>query len=83
MFGKLELTTGTAGFANVNNFEPGARYLFTLDGGTQDDPARIFADRSPGQRNIDARLWLHIPNGPSTHQILSLSNGREIGSQLI
>lgn len=75
---------GTAGFSNVNNFEPGARYFFTLDGGTQANPGGdecgpVHLDRE----DIDARLWLHIPNGPSTHQILALSNGREIGSQLI
>ena len=74
----------TAGFTNVNNFEPGGRYFFTLDGGTQAAPVGdqcgpVHLDRE----NIDAKLWLHIPNGPSTHQILSLSNGREIGSQLI
>ena len=75
---------GSAGFTNVNNFEPGARYFFTLDGGTQANPGGdecgpVHLDRE----NIDARLWLHIPNGPSTHQILALSNGIEIGSQLI
>lgn len=74
----------TAGFSNVNNFEPGERYFFTLDGGTQTTPGG--AQCGPvhlDTENIDAKLWLHIPNGPSTHQILSLSNGREIGSQLI
>lgn len=72
------------GFTNVDNFEPGARYFFTLDGGTQTTP-------SGGQcgpvhldtHGITANLWLHIPNGPSTHQILALSNGREVGSQII
>ena len=75
---------GDPGFTNVDNFEPGARYFFTLDGGTQTTP-------SGGQcgpvhldtHGITANLWLHIPNGPSTHQILALSNGREIGSQII
>ena len=71
-------------FANVDNFQPGARYFFTLDGGTQGDPT----DNKCGPVHLDteginANLWLHIPNGPSTHQILSLSNGREIGSQII
>ena len=75
---------GDPGYSNVNNFEPGARYFFTLDGGTQTTP-------SGGQcgpvhldtHGITANLWLHIPNGPSTHQILALSNGREVGSQII
>ena len=74
----------TPGFTNVDNFVPGARYFFTLDGGTQASPGSdncgpVHLDRE----GIDANLWLHIPNGPSTHQILSLSNGREIGSQII
>ena len=71
-------------FANVDNFQPGARYFFTLDGGTQADPG----DDKCGPVHLDteginANLWLHIPNGPSTQQELSLSNGREIGSQII
>ena len=69
---------------NVANFQPGARYFFTLDGGTQTDPT----DDKCGPVHLDteginANLWLHIPNGPSTQQVLSLSNGREIGSQII
>ncbi len=71
-------------FTNVNNFQPGARYFFTLDGGTQGDPTGdecgpVHLDRE----GITANLWLHIPNGPSTYQILTLSNGLEIGSQII
>lgn len=71
-------------FTNVDNFQPGARYFFTLDGGTQADPT----DDKCGPVHLDteginANLWLHIPNGPSTQQELSLSNGREIGSQII
>ena len=71
---------------NVNNFQPGARYFFTLDGGTQASPGGAAGECGPPHMDthgIDANLWLHIPNGPSTHQILSLSNGSEIGSQLI
>jgi len=74
------------GFINVNNFEPGARYFFTLDGGTQTSPGGAAGECGPPHldtHGISANLWLHIPNGPSTHQILSLSNGREIGSQII
>jgi hypothetical protein len=74
------------GFTNVNNFEPGARYFFTLDGGTQTSPGGAAGECGPPHldtHGISANLWLHIPNGPSTHQILSLSNGREIGSQII
>lgn len=71
-------------FTNVNNFQPGARYFFTLDGGTQAAPGGdqcgpVHLDTE----GISANLWIHIPNGPSTHQILTLSNGREIGSQII
>ena len=71
-------------FTNVNNFQPGARYFFTLDGGTQANPGGdqcgpVHLDTE----GISANLWLHIPNGPSTHQILTLSNGQEIGSQII
>ena len=76
----------SAGFTNVNNFEPGARYFFTLDGGTQASPGGAAGECGPPHldtHGITANLWLHIPNGPSTHQILSLSNGREIGSQII
>lgn len=74
----------TPGFTNVDNFEPGARYFFTLDGGTQADPT----DDKCGpvhldEEGISANLYMHIPNGPSTHQILTLSNGREIGSSII
>ncbi len=71
---------------NVNNFEPGARYFFTLDGGTQASPGGAAGECGPPHMDthgISANLWLHIPNGPSTHQVLSLSNGREIGSQII
>tara|TARA_B100000614_G_C14555369_1_gene495347 strand:- start:2050 stop:2685 length:636 start_codon:yes stop_codon:yes gene_type:complete len=74
------------GFTNVDNFEPGARYFFTLDGGTQNSPGGAAGECGPPHldtHGISANLWLHIPNGPSTHQILSLSNGREIGSQII
>ena len=75
---------GDPGYSNVNNFEPGARYFFTLDGGTQTTPScgqcgPVHLDT----HGITANLWLHIPNGPSTHQILALSNGREVGSQII
>jgi len=77
-----ERPTNTAD--NVQNFQPGARYFFTLDGGTQADPT----DDKCGPVHLDteginANLWLHIPNGPSTQQVLSLSNGRVIGSQII
>jgi len=77
-----ERPTNTAD--NVQNFQPGARYFFTLDGGTQADPT----DNKCGPVHLDteginANLWLHIPNGPSTQQVLSLSNGRVIGSQII
>ena len=77
-----ERPTNTAN--NVQNFQPGARYFFTLDGGTQADPT----DNKCGPVHLDteginANLWLHIPNGPSTQQVLSLSNGRVIGSQII
>jgi hypothetical protein len=69
---------------NINNFQPGGRYFFTLDGGTQtnlngDECGPVHLDT----HEISANLYLHIPNGMSTHQILTLSNGREIGSQLI
>ena len=73
-------------FANVNNFQPGARYFFTLDGGTQTSPGGAAGECGPPHldtHGIDANLFLHIPNGQSTHQLLSLSNGREIGSQII
>ena len=74
----------TPGFTNVDNFQPGARYFFTLDGGTQADPTEdkcgpVHLD----EEGISANLYMHIPNGPSTHQILTLSNGREIGSSII
>jgi len=73
-------------FTNVNNFQPGARYFFTLDGGTQTSPGGAAGECGPPHldtHGIDANLFLHIPNGQSTHQLLSLSNGREIGSQII
>lgn len=69
---------------NVDNFRPGARYFFTLDGGTNDAPNG--AECGPvhlDENGIQANLYLHIPNGQSSHQVLSLSNGREIGSQII
>ena len=71
-------------FPNVDNFEPGARYFFTLDGGTSAVPGG--AQCGPvhlDTHGIDANLYIHIPNGQSTHQVLTLSNGREVGSQLI
>ena len=72
------------GFTNVDTFRPGARYFFTLDGGTQAAPGGpecgpVHLDTE----KIDANLFIHFPNGMTTHQILSLSNGREIGSPLI
>lgn len=73
-------------FTNINNFQPGARYFFTLDGGTQTSPGGAAGECGPPHldtHGIDANLFLHIPNGQSIHQILSLSNGREIGSQII
>ena len=74
------------GFTNVNNFQPGARYFFTLDGGTQASPGGAAGECGPPHldtHGISANLYLHIPNGQSIHQILTLSNGREIGSQII
>lgn len=73
-------------FTNVNNFQPGGRYFFTLDGGTQTSPGGAAGECGPPHldtHGIDANLFLHIPNGQSTHQLLSLSNGREIGSPII
>ena len=73
-----------AAFVDINNFQPGGRYFFTLDGGTTNQPGGT--ECGPPHldtHGIDANLFIHIPNGQSTHQILSLSNGREIGSQLI
>ncbi len=74
----------SAGYAIVNNFEPGGRYFFTLDGGTQTTPGGnqcgpVHLDNE----GISANLYLHIPNGMSTHQILSLTEGRQQGSQII
>ncbi len=69
---------------NINNFEPGGRYFFTLDGGTNADPT---SDRCGpvhlDNEQIDANLFIHIPNGQSTHQVLSLSNGQQVGSSII
>ena len=76
----------TPGFTDVANFRPGARYFFTLDGGTQNNPGGAAGECGPPHldtHGISANLYIHIPNGQSTHQVLSLSNGREIGSQLI
>ena len=74
----------TPGFTNVDNFQPGARYFFTLDGGTQADPTEDKCGPVHlAEEGISANLYMHIPNGPSTHQILTLSNGREIGSSII
>ncbi|MBT4065682.1 MAG: hypothetical protein HOE76_00480 [Euryarchaeota archaeon] len=76
----------TPGFTSVDNFQPGGRYFFTLDGGTQTSPGGAAGECGPPHldtHGIDANLYIHIPNGMSTHQILSLSNGREIGSQII
>lgn len=73
-------------FTNVNNFQPGGRYFFTLDGGTQTSPGGAAGECGPPHldtHGIDANLFLLIPNGQSTHQLLSLSNGREIGSPII
>ena len=69
---------------NVNQFSPGARYFFTLDGGTNaapggDECGPIDLD----QNGINAKLALHLPYGMSTFQDLALSNGRVIGSQVI
>ena len=75
---------GSAGFTNVNTFRPGARYFFTLDGGTQAAP--VGSECGPvhlDTEDIDADLFVHFPNGMTTHQILSLSNGRVIGSPII
>ena len=74
----------SVGFTNVDTFRPGARYFFTLDGGTQAAPGGdqcgpVHLDTE----KIDANLFIHFPNGMTTHQILSLSNGREIGSPII
>lgn len=75
---------GTNGHTMVDNFQPGGIYMFTLDGGTQDEP---FSDECGpvylDNEGISANLYLHIPNGMSTHQVLTLSNGREIGSPII
>tara|TARA_B110000444_G_scaffold259443_1_gene303184 strand:- start:2260 stop:2892 length:633 start_codon:yes stop_codon:yes gene_type:complete len=76
----------TPGFADVANFRPGARYFFTLDGGTQDSPGGAAGECGPPHldtHGISANLYIHIPSGQSTHQVLTLSNGREVGSQLI
>ena len=76
----------TNGFTDVANFRPGARYFFTLDGGTQDSPGGAAGECGPPHldtHGISANLYIHIPNGQSTHQVLTLSNGREVGSQLI
>ena len=73
-------------FENVNNFQPGGIYFFTLDGGTQTSPGGAAGECGPPHldtHGIDANLFIVIPNGQATHQILSLSNGRVIGSQLI
>ena len=74
----------TGGFTNVAQFRPGARYFFTLDGGTQATPSG--AQCGPidlANRGINANLYLHLPNGMSTHQELALSNGNVRGSQII
>ena len=76
----------TPGFTDVDNFRPGARYYFTLDGGTQNNPGGAAGECGPPHldtHGISANLFIHIPNGQSTHQNLTLSNGREIGSQII
>lgn len=74
------------GFVNVDTFQPGARYFFTLDGGTQTNAGGPDGECGPPHMDthgISSHLYLHIPHGPSTHQILTLSNGQEIGSQII
>jgi len=71
-------------FTNVAQFRPGARYFFTLDGGTQATPGGTQCGPSDlDAKGITADLYLHLPNGMSTHQKLSLSNGNEKGSQII
>ncbi|HIF45226.1 MAG TPA: hypothetical protein EYQ73_00275 [Candidatus Poseidoniales archaeon] len=73
-------------FVNVNTFTPGGRYFFTLDGGTQASPGGAGGECGPihlDLEKIDANLFIHLPNGMSTHQKLSLSNGREVGSAII
>ena len=85
MFGRLvqmvQLTIQLSLMSTISNLEQDTS---SLDGGTQADPT----DDKCGPVHLDteginANLWLHIPNGPSTQQELSLSNGREIGSQII
>ena len=75
---------GQPGYAITNNFEPGKRYFFTLDGGTTAVPNSLSCGPVHlAANNIDADLWLHLPNGMSTHQTLSLSNSNVVGSQII
>lgn len=74
----------TGGFTNVANFRPGARYFFTLDGGTQAGPGGDECGPvDMDNEGIGADLYLHLPNGMTTHQEISLSNGRVRGSQII
>lgn len=74
----------TSAAGNVNQFSPGERYFFTLDGGTQANPGNDECGPIDLYQNgIDAKLALHLPNGMSTFQDLALSNGRVIGSQVI
>ena len=75
---------GEPGYTLVNNFAPGERYFFTLDGGTIAAPGG--AQCGPihlAQEGINGDMWLHLPNGMSTHQEIALSNGRVIGSEII
>ena len=75
---------GQPGYAITDNFEPGKRYFFTLDGGFQGSPGTLQCGPVHlAEHTIDADLWLHLPNGMSTHQSIALSNGNIVGSQII
>ena len=75
---------GQPGYVITDNFEPGERYFFTLDGGSTAVPWSLTCGPVHlAENSITADLWIHLPNGMSTHQILTLSNGNVVGSQII